>query len=607
MPGAIQISAANNIAFSGGNYTQLGAGCFGIGNDPEAHITGVGLGASNISITDGYFTQVMGNSFTLGGIQANAHHPSEVQMINSHITISGNIFYNTSSLFSSTIPILSTYIQYSTIANNDVYFVPYSGISHGYGWGSNDAGGSPEYSNRGLYNFQPRYTTPTTSMNNNITGNLVHSYVLRHGDGAGFYTLSASPNTYIRNNYDYDSSLFGVYTDEGSNKLNIVENCFLPSGNWFNPNQSPTNDVGNNTLIDNFGGNGNPAVNFPDGTAAWGNTLIRNYQTGMYVTQTSVTGQRTAYRAGVLPGRRSGRPVSNNPNLADGHIAVIFPADIATGVITVNVSNFDDVAFTGVLFSAIISSPFTLTPVSEPTSVPANSFALATWKVSGGNCTAPLFSVKVVYTNPRLAKSNTLSSSITMPGTGSGLLGGWVTSSNFPAAFGHTCYTMGITTSGVDLWTPNDDWASIYTPSYITTSGHLSVYVNSQDNLNPWTRSGVVVRNSLESNTTSAGYAVIAVTPGNGVAFMWDSSGDGNLDSQSLISDVKAPLFLKMTISGSTATGAYSADEVTWTQVGTASLENRASKLDIGMIQSTHEGFTNGTAIFSRFNMSNVS
>ena len=60
MPSGIQISAAYNIAFTGGKYTQLGAGGFGIGNDPFSHVTGIGYGAENISVLDGYFTQSHG-------------------------------------------------------------------------------------------------------------------------------------------------------------------------------------------------------------------------------------------------------------------------------------------------------------------------------------------------------------------------------------------------------------------------------------------------------------------------------------------------------------------------------------------------------------------
>lgn len=95
----------------GNNYNQLGAGGVGIGNDPNAHVSGVGLGASDVTIDSVYFTQVMGNSITAGGIQANAHHPSDSRMINTRLTISNNIFFNTSALFSSTVPIFASYVQ----------------------------------------------------------------------------------------------------------------------------------------------------------------------------------------------------------------------------------------------------------------------------------------------------------------------------------------------------------------------------------------------------------------------------------------------------------------------------------------------------------------
>ena len=408
MPGAIQISAANNIAFSGGSYTQLGAGGFGIGNDPNAHITGVGLGASNVAITDGYFTQVMGNSVCAGGVQANAHHPSDARMINSHITISGNIFYNSSSLFSSTVPIFVTYIQYSTISHNDLYISPYSGICHGYGWGSNDAGGSQTYIDRGLYNYQPLYQTPTTSQNNLIEGNLVHSFGLSHTDLGAYYTLSKSPSTVLRNNYAYDSSWYGSYLDEGSNSLTLIGNVLLTNGNWYNPNQGAANSgmhTGNNTLIDNYGHTGTQLGNAPGGSGNFGDTFIDNYLVSG-LSQTSEGAQRAAYRAGILPGRRRNRPVSN-PQIPDAYLSI----GSENGYLAVNISNFDDVAFTGVTFSVSANSGgYTLVPVQVPNLVPPDSFALATYIVDG-TPGRPSFSATVRYTNPRTGASNNLSTS----------------------------------------------------------------------------------------------------------------------------------------------------------------------------------------------------
>jgi hypothetical protein len=234
MPSAIQINAAQNIILSGGNYTQLGGGGIGIGNDANAHVTGVGLEASNVAVRDGNFSQVVGNSITAGGIRADAHHPSDSRMINSHIEISGNIFYNRSSLFSSTVLILSTYVQYSTVSHNDIYITPYSGICVGYGWGSNDAGGSSTYVNRSLYKHQPQYSIPTTMQNNLIQGNLIEGYGNSHTDLGAIYTLSKSPSTYISESYVFDSNAgYGIYTDEGPNSYSIQDNIFLSNGIWY--------------------------------------------------------------------------------------------------------------------------------------------------------------------------------------------------------------------------------------------------------------------------------------------------------------------------------------------------------------------------------------
>jgi len=384
MPSAIQVSAAKNIAFSGGNYTQLGAGGVGIGNDQNAHISGVGLGASYISIKDAFFSQVMGNSITVGGIRADAHHPSDNRMLNTRIEISNNIFYNVSSLYSSTVPIFVSYIQYSIISHNDINNAPYSGICHGFGWGSNDAGGSSEYINRGLYNYQPKYTAPTISQSNLIDGNLIHRYGLSHTDLGALYTLSKSPSTIVSNNYAFDSTGYGVYTDEGSNSYTISDNVLLSSGIWNAVNGVNT---ANNSYVDNYGKNGGGRA---------GVTIISD------LSQASVTAKRVAYRAGVLPAKRGGRQVSN-PDLPDGVVTI----GSESGNLAITLNNFDDSAFTGVNFT-ITAGNNALTPVSAPNTIPANGADAATFGFSG---TRPSVSVTVKYTNGRTGAQKTLTAS----------------------------------------------------------------------------------------------------------------------------------------------------------------------------------------------------
>src|SRR5206468_6164002 len=126
-----------------------------------------------------------------GGVQADAHHPGDSRMAVKNIMISNNLVHDIGLDYRGITSFLPTYVTGATITHNEVYNMPYSGISFGYGWGANDAGGSNDYANRGLYNFQPRYTTPTTASNNQITGNYVHDVMQQMNDGGCINGLSA--------------------------------------------------------------------------------------------------------------------------------------------------------------------------------------------------------------------------------------------------------------------------------------------------------------------------------------------------------------------------------------------------------------------------------
>jgi hypothetical protein len=388
MPSAIQVSAAQRIAFTGGNYTQLGGGGVGIGNDPNAHMTKVGLGASDVSVTHSYFTQVMGNSITAGGIQADAHHPSDARMTNRGIVIANNIFFNNSALFSSTVPIFASYVQASNISHNDIFTTPYSGLCVGYGWGANDAGGSREYENRGLYNgIQPRYSTPTTFRDVLVEGNLIHRFGFSHTDLGGIYTLSKSPGSRITGNYVYDSQYFGLYNDEGSNSFVVTNNIFQTRGSWNVVNTNGgIGTAGNLTVTGNWAPNARGGGNRAASTVA----------------QTGTAGMMVAYRAGVEPRFRAGRPVSNDAGLQDGNVDVVR----GDGQVSVQLTNFDDVHFTGVTFSVGGSLTADGAP---PTTALAGRVTVATFKYSGAKPGSVQATVK--YTNPRTGKTTTITAS----------------------------------------------------------------------------------------------------------------------------------------------------------------------------------------------------
>lgn len=538
-----------------------------------------------------------------GGIQANGHHPSDPRMINSHIQLSGNIFYNISSLFSSTVPIFVTYIQYSESSHNDIYLAPYSGICHGYGWGSNDAGGSLTYINRGLYNYQPLYTTPTTSMSNLIQGNLIHAYGLSHTDLGATYTLGKSPGTLLTENYAFNSSWFGFYTDEGSNTYTATSNDYLSNGDWFAPNQGNGANTANNTLIDNFGHVGADEVNMPNQTGFYNDTFVRNYGvTGLG--ETNEEGHRVAYRAGISPGNRGSRPVSNPPT-PDTYLSLELPGTFDNGKVKLRIPNFDDKAFTNMSFAASATNGYALRGLSLPQRVPAGGAKVASWRLNGSGCALPTVTISLTYTNVRTGVVNTISISGTAPGNALPQ-SGFLSSSSWAASFGQCNSTLGIRTGGRDIVSPYDDWASIYQASAIGSTGNVTAEVLSLDPADPLSKAGVVIRQSLTANGTTTnlakGYAVVVVTPSNGVLFHWDGNGDGYLDSNYIISGVTAPVSLRLAVQEYIYTAYYSKDNGTaWNLIGAAVNGTRSANsttLDAGVLVDSHAGFNNATGIF---------
>jgi hypothetical protein len=200
-------------------------GGFGMGNNPEAHASGVGLGVKDCEISGMYFSETGANAITFGGIQADAHHPSDPAMVVSGNVITENILAGTSRTITSGSGILVTYAIDTIITHNDISDLPYSAICHGYGWGSNDVGGSPEYKDRGLYEYQPVYDTPTILKGGLIAGNLIHDYGLLHSDLGAVYTLSASPDTFTERNY-----IYALRTSSGTGALKTLRTlvqCYI--------------------------------------------------------------------------------------------------------------------------------------------------------------------------------------------------------------------------------------------------------------------------------------------------------------------------------------------------------------------------------------------
>ncbi len=280
MPAAVQVAAATQVGFSSDTFNDLGEVGLGVGQDADANASGIGLGASDVDITGNSFANLGGNGIVVGGIQPDAHHPSSPAMTNQDITIDDNLVDGVSTDYADTSGILSTYVTHAVIEHNEVENLPYDGIDIGWGWGTNDPGGSQDYENRGLYAYQPVYTTPTTLKNTVVDANRVHATKQVLHDGGSIYNLSADPGAVFSNNYVYDNNhTVGLYLDEGSRYVTLTNNVIQDAGVWAFTNASATNNTDDSVFDANFYNAGvtEIATGAPHNNVSENNVMVTGY------------------------------------------------------------------------------------------------------------------------------------------------------------------------------------------------------------------------------------------------------------------------------------------------------------------------------------------
>ncbi len=142
------------------------------------------------------------------------------------------------------------YAASTRIEHNEVSLMPYSGISVGWGW-----------------------TTEDTALKDNlIRYNHIHGVMSILEDGGGVYTLSKQPGTVIAQNHIHDvrrsrwageSAVAAVYLDNGSTFITVKDNVMQDvAGKLYQQDQAPPfvtgnftdgSDAGSQAVIDNAG------------------------------------------------------------------------------------------------------------------------------------------------------------------------------------------------------------------------------------------------------------------------------------------------------------------------------------------------------------------
>jgi regulation of enolase protein 1 (concanavalin A-like superfamily) len=159
-----------------------------------------------------------------------------------------------------------------------------------------------------------------------------------------------------------------------------------------------------------------------------------------------------------------------------------------------------------------------------------------------------------------------------------------------PAVPGSASYAGGVFTvtgAGADIWSSTRQFHLVSQP--LSGDFTITARVTSQADTDPWAKAGIVIGQSL----TGAGpYALLAVTPGNGITFQYNGNSSVSGGGYAF-----PDAWLRLTRSGTTITAYASADGTTWTTVGTATIGFTDPVL-VGLAVCAHAAAALSTADF---------
>jgi len=209
-PAAVMLKYANHISFEGCTFEHLGSA----GLDLES-------GTHNDLIQRCTFRDIGGNGIQLGEFSATnvethtPFNPSDERVICSDEKILNSRFSDCANEDWGCAGIAAGYVRRATIAHNEIFDLPYTGISVGWGWTK----------------------TNNAARDNIILANRIHHVGEKLGDLGGIYTLSAQPGTVIAENSIADivpspyvpdpQHWFYLYLDEGSSYITVRDNWCL--------------------------------------------------------------------------------------------------------------------------------------------------------------------------------------------------------------------------------------------------------------------------------------------------------------------------------------------------------------------------------------------
>lgn len=165
-------------------------------------------------------------------------------------------------------------------------------------------------------------------------------------------------------------------------------------------------------------------------------------------------------------------------------------------------------------------------------------------------------------------------------------------------ASGYAAGTFTVVSGGGDIWEGADEFRFTYQP--LSGDGEIVARVASQEPTTGWAKAGVMVRETLAPGSRQA---MMVVTPDNGAAFQYRTSG-GGITTNVNTAGAFAPYWVRLVRQGNTLIGYRSATGAGWTEQGRATIAMGANAF-VGLAVVPGDNADLGTVTFTNVTVSN--
>jgi len=167
--------------------------------------------------------------------------------------------------------------------------------------------------------------------------------------------------------------------------------------------------------------------------------------------------------------------------------------------------------------------------------------------------------------------------------------------------------TYTITATGADIWDEADEFHFAY--KTLTGPGTIIAKVESVENTDPWAKSGVMIRETLDAGSKFAAVYIMPTnadgTPTQGCRFQGRKDTDGSAESDTSVATaeqmaITAPYWVKLErdVAGNFR-ASYSSNGVTWQSMVWRQSITMSSNVYVGLALTSHNNNATGEAKFS--------